>query len=225
MRVVKGPVGDRLWAADGRRRDRHACRARSRRERRGTYDLAFGQYLYNKQHVNYGASDEQVGFLIEGIRVSNAGFKELDRDGGDTGFTRNEWMVKASYLIDPAARIQNEISLKLGYSDETSNETYLGVTDADFACDPVPSVLREQDGPDGVAPHGDRADAQGSLLPRARHDDNRLSPRLHRIWRKVNGFRGLDIAEVLADPTTGRNTLALGALRERSTRRTTRRRS
>jgi len=92
--------------------------------------------MFNKQHVSYGTSDERSGFLIEGIRLSNTGFKDIDRGGGDTGFTRNEWMAKASYILDPQARIQNELLLKLGYSDEVSNETYLGLTDADARSTP-----------------------------------------------------------------------------------------
>jgi Fe(3+) dicitrate transport protein len=181
--------------------------------RKGTYDLAFGQFLFNKEHVTYGASDERAGFLIEGMRVSNTGFKDLDRVGGDTGFTRNEWMAKASYIVDPAARIQNEIQVKLGYSDETSNETYLGLTDADARATPdrryfASRMDRMEWHRTAVAvTHKVRFSRDLEMTTTAyRHD-------LHRIWRKVNGFRESDISAVLADPTTPRNQLALGALR------------
>src|SRR6185295_7463013 len=46
-------------------------------ERKGTYDLALGQYGFNKQHISYGASNEHAGFLIEGMRLDNSGFKDL----------------------------------------------------------------------------------------------------------------------------------------------------
>ena len=181
--------------------------------RKGTYDLAFGQYMMNKQHVTYGASDEHAGFLIEGIRLSNTGFKELDKVGGDTGFTRNEWMAKASYIIDPQARIQNEVLVKLGYSDEASNETYLGLTDADARATPDRRYFASK--MDRMEWHRTAVAATHKVrFSRAlemtttvyRHD-------LHRVWRKVNGFRGADISDVLANPTTPRNALSLGALR------------
>ncbi|MBX3264544.1 MAG: TonB-dependent receptor [Labilithrix sp.] len=181
--------------------------------RKVTYDLAFGQYMFNKQHVTYGSSDERAGFLIEGMRVSNAGFKELDRVGGDTGFTRNEWMAKGSYVVDPAARVQNEIGVKLGYSDEVSNETYLGLTDADARSTPDRRYY---------ASRMDRMDWHRTAV--AVTHKARFSPDLeltttvyrhdlHRVWRKVNGFRGADVSDVLANPDTPRNALSLGALR------------
>jgi Fe(3+) dicitrate transport protein len=113
-------------------------------ERGGTYDLALGQYGYNKEHVTYGMSDEHAGFLIEGMRLDNSGFKNLD-GGGDTGFTRNEWMAKASYNPEPRAEVQNEFLLKLGYSEEQSNETYLGITDDDFHKTPDRRYLASKD--------------------------------------------------------------------------------
>lgn len=181
--------------------------------RKGTYDFAFGQYMFNKQHVTYGASDERTGFLIEGMRVSNTGFKEIDRDGGDTGFTRNEWMAKASWLVDPQARIPNELSVKLGYSDEVSNETYLGLTDADARANPNRRYYASKDNRMEwhrtaiELTHKVRFSPSLEMTTTAyRHD-------LHRIWRKVNGFRGADIADVLANPTTPRNALFVGELR------------
>ncbi|MBX3217823.1 MAG: TonB-dependent receptor [Labilithrix sp.] len=181
--------------------------------RKVTYDLAFGQYLFNKQHVSYGSSDERAGFLIEGMRVSNAGFKELDRAGGDTGFTRNEWMAKGSYVVDPAARIQNEIGVKLGYSDEVSNETYLGLTDADARRTPdrryyASKLDRMEWHRTAVAvTHKARFSRDLEMTTTVyRHD-------LSRVWRKVNGFRGADVSDVLANPDTPRNALSLGALR------------
>lgn len=174
--------------------------------RKGSYDLAVGQYGFNKQHLSYGGSDDRFGFLIEGLRLDNSGFKQLDRaPDADTGFTRNEWMVKGSYIPDPGARIENEISLKLGYSDETSNETYLGLTDADLRATPDRRYLASQ---------LDRMKWHRTALALTHHV--RFSPSLEmtttvyrhdlaRVWRKVNGFRGADIAEVLGNPGSARN--------------------
>lgn len=181
-------------------------------ERKGTYDFAFGQFLFNKQHVTYGMSDEKAGFLIEGIRLSNNGFKDLD-GGGDTGFTRNEWMVKGNYVLDPNANIQQEIGAKLGYSDERSNESYLGLTDKDFASAPYrrykASAFDRMDWhrTSVALSHTARFSKHLEITTTVYRND------LSRIWRKVNGFRGADMLDALANPDAERNRVYVGTLR------------
>jgi Fe(3+) dicitrate transport protein len=178
----------------------------------GGADVAAGQYGYGKGHVHFGSSTDQVGFLIEGVRLQNNGFKELP-SGADTGYVRNEWMVKGSYIIDPRARVKNELRLKLGYSDEVSNESYLGLTDADFAQDPdqrYPASAFDRmvnHRTSVVLSHRLETPKHLSLVTNVyRHD-------FHRVWRKVNDVRGMVLAngahvpglpEVLAHPV-GRN--------------------
>ncbi|MEZ4296921.1 MAG: hypothetical protein R3B70_18285 [Polyangiaceae bacterium] len=77
-------------------------------------------------------ADETRGVLVEGVHVGTTGFKELD-GGGDTGFSRYEAMAKGFWSLGGAAStLFHDFELKLGYSGEVSNETYLGLTDADF---------------------------------------------------------------------------------------------
>ncbi|MDB4934980.1 MAG: ligand-gated channel protein [Labilithrix sp.] len=173
-------------------------------ERKGTYDFAAGQYGFNKQHVTYGASDEHAGFLIEGMRLDNSGFKDLD-SGGSTGFTRNEWMGKASYNPDPRADVQNEFLLKLGYSDEGSDETYLGLTDADLRATPDRRYRASRE--DRMDNHRTAIELTHKLRFSPQIDVTTTAYRhdFHRIWRKVNGIRGEDITDVLAHPETPRN--------------------
>lgn len=179
--------------------------------RTGTYDFALGQYGYNKQHVTYGTSDEHVGFLIEGMRLDNSGFKNLD-GGGDTGFTRNEWMAKAAYNPDPRAEVQNDFLLKLGYSEEQSNETYLGITDADFNATPDRRYLASQD--NKMDNHRTSIELTHKLRFSPDIDVTTTAYRhdFARIWRKVNGIRGADISDVLAHPETPRNAIYRGNL-------------
>jgi Fe(3+) dicitrate transport protein len=170
----------------------------------GAADVAVGQYGYGKAHVYAGSSTEQVGFLIEGVRLQNNGFKELP-SGADTGFVRNEWMVKGSYLIDPRARVKNELKLKLTYSDEVSNESYLGLTDADFERNPdrryPASALDRMTNhrTSVVLTHRLETPKRLSLVTNVyRHD-------FHRVWRKVNGIRGTNLVDVLNFPNEGNN--------------------
>lgn len=97
----------------------------------GDLDLALGNYGYGKSHGVISWGDEQFGVLLEGVRWGSTGFKSLP-GGGDTGFTRNEFMLKARAATDPSATLGTGFELKLAYGDERSNETYTGLTDADF---------------------------------------------------------------------------------------------
>lgn len=174
-------------------------------------DVAGGEYLYGKAHGVFGASTERAGFLLEGIHLRSDGFKELDTVGGNTGFTRNEWMAKGRYLLVPEGPVRQTLQVKLGYSDEDSNETYLGLSSADFAAAPLRRYAASA--LDHMAWHRTQVvlshelEAGGLAVTTSvyRHD-------LSRAWRKVNRFRGASIASVLADPTSARNSIYYGVL-------------
>jgi Fe(3+) dicitrate transport protein len=161
-------------------------------------DVAVGQYGYGKAHVWAGASNDRFGVLIEGVRLQNNGFKELP-SGADTGFVRNEWMVKGRYVIDSDTR--HELRLKLTYSDEVSNESYLGLTDEDFRANPNRRYGVSQ--LDRMANHRTSVVLTHQIDPRPnlsittnvyRHD-------FERTWRKVNEFpEGASLFNVLRSP-------------------------
>lgn len=98
-------------------------------------DIAAGTWAYGKLHGYAGKSWKRFGILFEGVRVRTNGFKELD-GGGDTGFRKNEFMLKARLHGDPGARVYQQFDVKLGLSTEVSNETYLGLTQEDFDDNP-----------------------------------------------------------------------------------------
>ena len=106
----------------------------------GNIDLAYGQDNYQKAHTFYSQNINtdnaltgkgQLGFLVEGIHLASDGFKALD-GGGDTGFDKNEAVVKLNYVPDNSPGNQF-FQVKMAYGEEVSNETYLGLTDEDFA--------------------------------------------------------------------------------------------
>lgn len=162
----------------------------------GGADLAVGEYGYNKLHAHFGASTDRIGFLIEGVRLQNDGFKKLP-SGADTGSTRNDWMAKFSYLFDPDASTSSTLTLKLSYADEVSNETYLGLTDRDFRENP--DRRYPASGLDRMQNHRTSI-VLSHVLERPgvfrlqstlyRHD-------LARVWRKLNRFRGAALFGVL----------------------------
>ncbi|MDB4972441.1 MAG: outer rane iron(III) dicitrate receptor, partial [Myxococcaceae bacterium] len=177
-------------------------------------DVAVGQYGYGMAHVHAGTNTGKFGFLIEGLRLQNNGFKHLENAQGkdaDTGFVRDEWMVKANY-VHHHDDLRNEFKVKLTYSDETSNETYLGLTDADFRKDPnlrySASQLDQMKNHRAsvVLTHILQKGKGLSLTTNVyRHD-------FQRVWRKVNEFPGAALFDVLTSPTTGRNPAFLAIL-------------
>lgn len=177
----------------------------------GAVDLAVGQYGYGKLHAFAGTSDISTGFLIEGIHVRSDGFKELP-SGADTGFQRNEWMFKGSHNFDPTSPRVHELALKLTYSDEISNETYLGLSDADFARNPLArygaSALDRMRWFHTSLVLTHRIDPTPNLSITTnvyRHD-------FTRSWRKVNHFRGAALFDVLQNPDTPQNSVFYSVL-------------
>ena len=82
----------------------------------------------------------KFGFLVEGYRRKNDGFKTIDktadfRDGDDTGFTKTDGVIKLSW--EPDTEIYQRLEFKYGRSELDANETYLGLSEADFKADPL----------------------------------------------------------------------------------------
>jgi len=78
----------------------------------------------------------RIGGLIEGFFDSADGFKVIDgMSDASTGYDIEDYVGKLRVELD-AGGLTHMFELKGQYSDELSNETYLGLTDADFAADP-----------------------------------------------------------------------------------------
>ncbi|MGV3624500.1 MAG: TonB-dependent receptor family protein [Archangium sp.] len=60
----------------------------------------------------------------------------MDRSVEKPTFNSSELMLKGGYTADPTAFIRNSLELKVGFSTERSNESYLGISDSDFAANP-----------------------------------------------------------------------------------------
>lgn len=76
-----------------------------------------------------------VDGVIQGLYEENTGFKDLD-GGGDTGFRKEDYVAKITFRSGSDASVRQRLTIKGQYSDELSNETYLGLTDDDFQDNP-----------------------------------------------------------------------------------------
>jgi Fe(3+) dicitrate transport protein len=167
----------------------------------GLLDVSFGSNGYNKAHSYYGDTFGNFGFLIEGVHMQSDGFKELD-GGGDTGFDKNDVMVKLRYNLD-GEKFKQVFELKLAYADENSNETYLGLTDQDFKDQAYRRYAGSQ------LDNMDWQHSQFQFSHFLQTDNFDVTTRVYRnnferAWFKINGFKpGLitrDIQHILADP-------------------------
>ncbi len=100
----------------------------------GELDVQYGSDNFQRYNVFQGQQIDNFGYLIEGLRVSADGFKDLDGNNGDTGFVRNDVNLKTSW--QSLGEVNQLFILKLGYADEDSDETYLGLARDDFESDP-----------------------------------------------------------------------------------------
>lgn len=177
----------------------------------GQVDFAAGQQDYRKLHVYYSGTSQELGFLIEGINLHSDGFKEL-QNGDSTGFAKNELIGKLKYTpID--SDYNQSFELKMGYSDEVSNETYLGLTDTDFNTNPYLRYPASQNDKFDwehfqiQASHYLELNSNTTLFTQVYRRD------LSRDWDRLNGFAGnRTIESVLRSPDTGLNRLFYAVL-------------
>lgn len=190
-------------------------------ETEGELSLTYGSDQYHKERLVYGDAGEQWSYLLDGLRYGADGFKELD-GGGDTGFVRNDLNAKLGWRSRPGAPVTQAVTLKLGYADENSNETYLGLTEDDFARNPLRRYAAS------ALDEFESEHTQAHLLHLARFLEgwqwsNKLYiNRFDRSWNKLDGFfpeqmaeegnpyqGGLSASAVLARPEIFTRQLAL----------------
>ncbi len=93
----------------------------------GNLDLSYGQNNEVNMLGNYGVRSGDFGALVETVQRGSDGFKDIDRSSADTGFDIQDYLVKLLWEGE-----RQSVLLKAQYSEEDSDETYLGLTDRDF---------------------------------------------------------------------------------------------
>jgi len=101
----------------------------------GRMHLLGGSFGNRNLHAYAGDSQRNFAYLIETFQYQSDGFKKLD-GGGDTGFDKKDYLAKFRLNTGPDAKIYQSITFKVGQTNETSSETYLGLSGNDFQADP-----------------------------------------------------------------------------------------
>lgn len=80
--------------------------------------------------ASWGGRSGGFGYLLETAQRQSDGFKNIDRSSSGTGYDIADYLVKLGWEAD-----DQSILFKAQSSKENSDETYLGLTDADFVGD------------------------------------------------------------------------------------------
>lgn len=178
----------------------------------GYLDLGYGTDRFGRVHGHVGTGGERWSVLLEGVHFQTEGFKDLD-GGDDTGFDRNEVVLRARYATPDSGDLKHQFAIRLGYADEASRETYLGLADQDFEATPFRRYPATQRG---------LMDWQRTQLrlTYTLSDDDAFDLRIvgyrhdfERSWEKINRFRGADIRDVLNNPDSGQEAVFFSILR------------
>jgi len=145
-------------------------------------------------HGWYGGGNEKARFLVETHQWQSDGYQAIDRSNAKTGLDKQDYLAKLSFNSDPAATVYQQFELKLQYSKEISQQTYLGLTDRDFAVDGLrrygASLFDEMHNKHDQVVLNWRLETQGGLgITLTGYDNN-----TRRAWYKTEGmdFDGSD---------------------------------
>jgi Fe(3+) dicitrate transport protein len=165
---------------------------------------SYGQLAYTSGTDNFQKLSVQ-GEIVQGnvsvmgdlLHYSSDGFKELA--GQDSGFERNDVNIKVQW--QPDTDLKQSVVLKIGYADEDADETYLGLTDADFDLDPTrryPASQLDRFVSDHKQIHlSHKIDLSASLKINSKIYFNEFN----RSWNKLDGFiDGPNVKLVLNSP-------------------------
>ena len=102
----------------------------------GLINQELGQDGTSRTHLHYSAVDSQAAFLVESHTWDTDGFDSIKGSDADTGFDKDDIVLKLRLNSDPSLDgVYHELNIKYQDSDESSDQTYVGLADADFRKD------------------------------------------------------------------------------------------
>ena len=107
----------------------------------GNFVASYGSFNTKRTYLNVGDNYKNFAYLVEYNNRNSDGFKKIDYSSKTTGFQGNDYVAKFRINSNFDAKIYQSLTFKLQYSEDNDNETYLGLTDADFKADPYRRYL------------------------------------------------------------------------------------
>lgn len=178
--------------------------------RQSEVDFGYGSFDTRRVSAWHGGQKGLWGYLIQAAYVDSEGFKEL-RNDSSTGFAKWDALAKLRYTFPTG---NQELELKVGLSDEVSNESYLGITRTDFNKNPWQRYSASE--------KDQMKWEQNQVLltyTRVLSDEQELlikfyNQNFHRNWYRFSGFTDntINLLDIMRDPT-GPNATYIDVLR------------
>jgi Fe(3+) dicitrate transport protein len=164
-------------------------------------DVRGGDHNTVDSHINVGNGGERVSWMLETVQAQSDGFKFIDGPiGGNTGYDIEDYLGKLKFDSDSSSSLYQSLRFKVGYTDQVSDETYLGLTDDDFVIDPnmryaasANDVFESEHEQYAVTYVIDSGNAWRGEITAYRND-------FARNWYKLQSVGGASIGNVLSDP-------------------------
>ena len=107
----------------------------------GKLNLIAGSFGTKNLHAYVGNSHNNFAYLVETFQSMSNGFKEIDQSQNrgsdvDSGFNKQDYLAKFRVNTNADAKIFQSLTFKMGQATGDINETYLGLTQADFDNNP-----------------------------------------------------------------------------------------
>lgn len=166
-------------------------------------DLRLGDHSTMDAHINVGDRRERFGWLLETVQAQSDGFKAIQGPtGGDTGYDVRDYVAKLQLDSASTSTIYQSLRVKLGYTDQLSNETYLGLTDTDFQATPYQRYAASAN--DNFQSEHEQYQATYVIDTNQnwRGEVTAYRNDFSRNWYKIQSAGGTSLNNILVDPTT-----------------------
>jgi len=143
--------------------------------------------------------------MFETVQQESDGFKKIDANDRNTtpGFDFNDVLLKARLNTASDASIYQALEFKYGRTKQDAQQSYLGLTDEDYAADPYRLYAATQI---------DQLDAEFTLRQVSWSIEPNAMPwkatltyydnEFERAWYRINNVAGTGLSAILEDPTT-----------------------
>ena len=101
----------------------------------GMINQEFGEDATSRTHIHYSFVGERLAMMVESHLWESGGFDTIKGYSQDTGFDKEDTVIKIRLTSEPGAEVYQEVNFKYQDSDELSEQTYVGLADADFRKD------------------------------------------------------------------------------------------
>ena len=103
----------------------------------GLFNQEIGEDHTSRTHFHYGVVQDNLAFLIESHLWKTNGFDSIKNSNEDTGFDKDDVVFKLRLNSDPQSEgIYHELNIKYQDSDESSDQSYIGLANDDFRKNP-----------------------------------------------------------------------------------------